>query len=140
MTKKLISGSILTQICHTHTHPPPIFFLVLPLLDVRRCCKLSLYVISRENNEPYFRKQQKKLTLHLILARLTQIWAPKCFFVGFTFTTFSGRKNLIFKNLALSVTRYNGQLSSCTISEKTNDPILRKFSDGQTDGQRDRRE
>ena len=33
-----------------------------------------------------------------------------------------------------SVTRYHGQLSSCTISEKTNTPILRKLSDGQTDG------
>ena len=38
-----------------------------------------------------------------------------------------------FKNLALSVTRYHGQLSWCTLSEKTNDPILRKISDGQTD-------
>ena len=34
-----------------------------------------------------------------------------------------------FKNLTLSVTRYHGQLSSCKISEKTNDQILRKFSD-----------
>ena len=47
-----------------------------------------------------------------------------------------------FKNLASSVTRCHGQLSSCTISEKTNDPILRKLSDGRmdgrTDGQKDR--
>ena len=42
------------------------------------------------------------------------------------------------KNLACSVTRYHGQLSSCAISEKTNDPILRKLSDGQTDGLRDK--
>ena len=41
--------------------------------------------------------------------------------------------NFFFKNFALSVTRYHGQLSSCTISKNTNDPILRKFSDGQTD-------
>ena len=33
---------------------------------------------------------------------------------------------------AVNITRYHGQLSSCTISEKTNDPILRKFSDGRT--------
>ena len=33
------------------------------------------------------------------------------------------------KNLALSITRYHGQLSSCTISDKTKDPILRKLSD-----------
>ena len=41
------------------------------------------------------------------------------------------------KNLALPVTRYHGQLSSFTISEKTNDLILRKFSDGRTEGQTD---
>ena len=45
-----------------------------------------------------------------------------------------------FKNLASSVSRYHGQLSSCTISEKTNDPILRKISDGQTDGLAEGRE
>ena len=43
-----------------------------------------------------------------------------------------------FKNLPSSVTRYHGQLSSCTISEKTNDPILRKLTDGRTDEQKDR--
>ena len=51
------------------------------------------------------------------LAHLTQIWAIKFFF----------------KNLALSVTRYHGQLSSCTISEKTNGPVFRKLSDGRSD-------
>ena len=35
--------------------------------------------------------------------------------------------------MALPVTRYCGQLSSCKISEKTNDPILRTFSDWWTD-------
>ena len=34
---------------------------------------------------------------------------------------------IFFKNLAPSVTRYHVQLSSCTTSEKTNDPILRKL-------------
>ena len=43
-----------------------------------------------------------------------------------------------FKNLGSLVTRYRGQLSSCTISEKTNNPILRKLSDGPTDGPMDR--
>ena len=38
-----------------------------------------------------------------------------------------------FKNLALSVTRYPDQVSSCTISEWTNDPLLRKLSDEWTD-------
>ena len=41
------------------------------------------------------------------------------------------------KILALSVTRCHGQLSSCTIPEKTNDPILKKLRDGQTEGYTD---
>ena len=44
---------------------------------------------------------------------------------------------LFFKNMAPSVTRYYSQLLSCTISEKNNDPILRKLSEGWTDGQTD---
>ena len=43
-----------------------------------------------------------------------------------------GLSLFFFKNLVSSVNRYHGQLSSCTISEKTNDPILRKLSDGHT--------
>ena len=42
---------------------------------------------------------------------------------------------VVVENLASSFSRYYGQPSSCTISEKTNDPVLRKFSDAQTDGQ-----
>ena len=37
--------------------------------------------------------------------------------------------------MALSVTRYHGQLSSCTISGKTNYLIFRKLGDGWMDGQ-----
>ena len=37
------------------------------------------------------------------------------------------------RNLTPSLTRYYGQLSSCTILEKTNDPILIKLSDGWID-------
>ena len=48
-------------------------------------------------------------------------------------------KIFFLKNLASSVTRYHGQLSSCTISEKTNDPTFRKLSDGWTDEWMDRR-
>ena len=36
----------------------------------------------------------------------------------------------------MSFTRHHGQLSSCTIPEKNNYPILRKFSDGRTDRQK----
>ena len=49
-----------------------------------------------------------------------------------------GSPNSFLKNLASPVTRYHGQLSSCTISEKTNNPILRKFCDGRTDRLTDR--
>ena len=49
----------------------------------------------------------------------------------------SGCHFFFVKNLAPSVTRCHGQLSSCTISEKTSDPILRKLSDRQRDQQTD---
>ena len=65
---------------------------------------------TQENDEkPHFRSD---------LGPLPRIQTAKFFF---------------FKNLALSVTRFQCQLSSCTISEKTNDPILRKLSNGRTD-------
>ena len=51
-----------------------------------------------------------------------------------------GPPNFFPKNAALSVTRFRSQLSSCTISGKTNDLISRKFSDGRTDGQTDGRD
>ena len=72
----------------------------------------------------------KNLVFGLILTPLAQIRAAIFFF-------------FFFKNLPLSVTRSLDQLLSCTISETTTDPILRKLSDrmadrwpeGQTDGQ-----
>ena len=81
----------------------------------------KLYAISRKTKEPNLRKCQKNLF----------------FWPNFgPFDPNSGHQ-FFFKNLALSVTRYHGQLSSCTI-EKTNSPILRKVSDGQTDRLTDR--
>ena len=68
----------------------------------------------------------KKLILGPILACLAQIWALKNFFVSFTST--------------------GCKISSCTISEKTNDSIVRQvygqtdgWMDGQTDGWMGRR-
>ena len=75
-------------------------------------------------NEPNFRKWQKTY-FQPNLVHLAQIRVDK-----------KKKKNLL-KNLAPSVTRYYGHLSSCTISEKTNDPILRELKDGRTDGQTD---
>ena len=97
------------------------FWWVLPLLDVIHCCKLSLYAMTRKTNEPNLRKWQKTL----FWARFRLIcpkFGPPIFF--------------FFLKPDSSVTIYHCQLSSSTISEKTNDPILRKLSDGRTDGQR----
>ena len=68
----------------------------------------------------------KNLVSGPILAQLAQIQTAKIFF----------------KNPDSSVTRCHGQLSSCTISEKTNDPIFgqmdRQKTDRQAEGQGDR--
>ena len=69
-------------------------------------------------------ENDEKLVSGPILIHLAQIRAAKTFFS---------------KNLASSVTGYHGQLSSCTKSEKTNDPI-RKLSNGRTRGRTDKRE
>ena len=61
----------------------------------------------------------------LILAHLVQVLAAN-------FSFFFPKKKS--DCVSYPVTRYHGQLSSCTISEKTNDPILRKLSDGWTEG------
>ena len=51
----------------------------------------------------------------------------------------SGRQNCFpQKNLASSVTRFHGQPLLYTISEKINDPILRKLSDGRIEGRTDK--
>ena len=54
-----------------------------------------------------------------------------------TFGLNSSHQIFFLKNLASSVTRYHGQLSSCIITEKINDPILKEFSDRRTEGQTD---
>ena len=45
---------------------------------------------------------------------------------------------IFLKNLASSVSRYDGQLLSCTMPEKTNDPIFIELSYGRTYKQTDR--
>ena len=52
----------------------------------------------------------------------------------------NGEKPHFGPNLASSVTRYYCQLSSCTISEKINDPVNQEnlVTDGRTDGRTDR--
>ena len=100
-------------------HPPPPNFFVVPLLDARHCSKLSLYAIFRNTYDLNSRKRWK-----------TSFWAwfrP----IG---PTFGPPIFFFFKNLTSSVTRYHGQLSSCKILEKTNDPILRKIREERTNG------
>ena len=59
---------------------------------------------------------------------------PYPFFFHVLFICFCFCFFCFFKNLVSSVTGYHGQLSSCTISDKNNDPTLGKLSDGRTDG------
>ena len=66
----------------------------------------------------------KNLVSGTILVHLAEIRAANLFIY-------------FFQKSGSSVTRYHGQLSSCTISEKINDPVLRKLSDVRTDGQTD---
>ena len=120
MAKNLISGQILAPLALIWV--PKFFSRILPLLDVRHCCKLKFYSISMKTNKPNLRK-----------------WKKTSF--GPDFGTFDPNSGcwffffFFFKNLAPSVTRYHCQLSLCAKSEKTNLSILSKLSDGRTDGQ-----
>ena len=100
--------------------PPNFFSWILPLLYVWHCRKLSLYVIANKTYHPNARKWRK--TAFWAWAHWAQIQAAKFFF----------------KYLTSSVTRYHGHLSSCKISEKTKDQILRELSDRRMDKQTDR--
>ena len=86
---------------------------ILPLPDVRHCCKLSTYSISWKTNDPNSSKYRKTSFWVWFRPTESKFYLPIFFF----------------KNLASSFTRYYCRLLSYTISEKTNDPILR------TDGQ-----
>ena len=109
MTKNLISDSILAHLAQIWA--PKKILWVLFLVNVKYCCKLSLYAISRETYDPNLRKWQKN-------------W--------FWF----GLPKVFSKSLALPFARYHGKTNGKK-SEKTNNPILRESSDGRTDGQTD---
>ena len=96
---------------------PHWWIYTLPLLDVRHCYKLSLYVMSRKKQDPNARKWWKTLFWTWFSTVGPEFGSPKLFFS---------------KILASSVTKYHSQLS-CAMPGKTNDPILRIFSDGWTD-------
>ena len=92
---------------------PQFFFRVLPLIDFRHCCKLSLYAIPRKTNERNLRICQKKLTLGSILAHLANIWAPKKIFLWV---------------VILQDVRYCCKLSLYATSRKSKDPNSRKLT------------
>ena len=103
------------------------FWWILPLVDVRHCCKLSLYAISRKTNEPNLKKSQKKLVSSPILTHLAQIRAASFLFF------FS--KIWLCQSSDIMVSYHHVQYQ-----KKTNDPILSKLSDGRTDRRTDVRE
>ena len=117
MVKNLILGPIfafLTKILATK-----FFFRVFYLdqmLDIVASCNCMQF------QEKRMQFKLSKMVKNLILGLIQACWAK------------IQTANFFLKNLASSVTRYHGQLSSCTISEKTNDPILRKLSGGPKDG------
>ena len=55
--KNVISSLIFARL--TQIWSPKIFSLILPLLNVTYCCKLSLCAISRKINDPNSRKWRK---------------------------------------------------------------------------------
>ena len=116
MAKKLLLGPILAPL--DKFTPLPFFSWILHLLDVRHSCKIpnALHAISRKIYQPNLRKWKKKTSF------------------GPSFGPFDPNSGCQI-NLAPLVTRYYGQLSPYTISDKTNDSILRKLSYGRTDGQ-----
>ena len=59
---------------------PKFFLWDLPQRDIRYCCKVPLYKISRKINEPNLRKWQKNLVSGTILANFAQIRAATFFF------------------------------------------------------------
>ena len=75
--KKLVLDPILAPLAQIWT--PKFFSWILPLLDARHFCKLSLHAISRKTNEPNLRKWQN-LVSGLILVHLAQIQAANMFF------------------------------------------------------------
>ena len=114
MIKNLVPGLILAPMAQKWT--PKFNFVGFSSNSCQALFKLSLYAISRKTNLPNLGKWQKTQ----FRSQLCPIWSK------------SGHQ-FFFKNIRQSL---DGRLLSCTISEKTNDPILRKLqwrTDGQTD-------
>ena len=76
--KNLILGLILARLAQILA--PKYFLWVLPPLDIRNCCKLSLHGITSKSNEPKLEKMTKNLVLGPIMAPLPKIRVTKFFF------------------------------------------------------------
>ena len=77
--------------------------------------------------QSWFQKFHEKMAKNLVSGPILALFGPNI------------SHQVFFKILTLPVTKYYGQLSSSTLSEKYIDPILRKLSDGQTDRRTNRR-
>ena len=119
MVKNLISVPLLA--CLAQLLTPWFFFLVLQLLDVNIAVSYHRMQFQGKLNQIQAQENDQK----------TSFWA---------WFWFVGPLLFLFQKSALSVTRYYGQLSLCTIADKTNDPYLRKFRDGRKTGRRTDRE
>ena len=108
-SEKLVLGLILIPLAHIWI-PKTFFSWILPLLQVRHCCKLSLHVISRKINEPNFGKWQKTQFQDPFQPLRPKFKAKETF-------------SLI---LPLLHVRHFCKLSFYAISSKTNGPNLRK--------------
>ena len=98
--------------------PPKFFSWVLPLLHVSHCRKLSSYAISKKTYDPNSRKWRKTL----FWTRWIQICAANFF-----------SRIWLRQSLDIMVSYHHVEYQ-----KKTNDPMLRKFSDGRAHGQMDR--
>ena len=90
---------------------PNFFSLILPLLHIKHCCKLSLYAISRKNNETKLEKMVKKTSFRTDFGH----FGPN---LGLNFFS---------QILTLLHVRNWCKLSLYTISRKTNEPNLRNW-------------
>ena len=103
---------------YTLTNLVPKFFLwVLPLVGVIHCCKLSLYAISRETNEPNLKKKGKKPSL---VPNFEAKFGPY-------FDLHLGPKKLFLRILPLKDIWHKCMLLLYAIWRKTNQPSLTKW-------------
>ena len=85
--------------------------LILPLLDVIHCCELSLFTISKKNNEPNLRKWQKPSFAPDFGSFGPKFWPSKIFLWI----------------LSLLDVRHYCKLSLYVASRKITEPNLRKW-------------